>query len=73
METGDYVRLSRNQGINKIVEINEEDEEYVLDYCIADEYGDETCCLYKNQIKEEVLKHSKNIKDLLKARRPYYI
>ena len=63
IKVGEYVRLARNQGINKIVEI--EDKRYILDGDIADEYGDSTCVLEKYQVEDTVLKHSFNIKDLL--------
>ena len=62
---GEYVRLSRNQGINKIIEI--EDDKYILENEIADEYGNATCVLEKDMYEEEILKHSKNIIDLIEV------
>lgn len=58
-EVGEYVRLARNQGINRIIEI--EDKRYILDTDIADEFGDNTCVLEEYQLKDEVLDHNKNI------------
>lgn len=63
IKVGEYVRLARNQGVNKIIEI--EDNRYILDDSIADEYGDLTCVLEKNKLKDEVLKHSPSIIDLI--------
>lgn len=65
IKVGEYVRLARNQGINKIIEI--EDNRYILDDSIADEYGDLTCVLEKHKLKDEVLKHSENIIDLIEV------
>lgn len=67
IQVGEYIRLARNQGINKIVEI--EDDMYILDYEIADEYGNLTYYLEKNELKDEVIKHSKNIINLIEVRR----
>lgn len=66
IEVGEFVRLARNQGINKIIEI-EDGNRYILDEDIADEYGDFTCVLKKYELDEEVLKHSKNIIDLIEV------
>lgn len=63
IKVGEYVRLARNQGINKIEEI--EDDVYILEYDIADEWGDLTCEIAKYKLKDEVLKHSFNIIDLI--------
>lgn len=63
IEVGEYIRLARNQGINKIIEI--EDNKYILDTDIADEWGDLTCTLEKYQLKDEIVKHSKNLIDLI--------
>lgn len=65
IKVGEYVRLSRNQGINKIIEI--EDDKYILEEDIADEYGDLTCVLEKYQLKDEIEKHSKDIIDLIEV------
>ena len=62
---GEYVRLARNQGINRIIEI--EDKRYILDTDIADEFGDNTCVLEEYQLKDEVLDHNKNIIDLVEV------
>lgn len=69
IEVGEYVRLTRNQGINRIieVEIDEDEKRYILDDNIADEYGEETCYLFENEIKDEVVKHSKQLIDLIEV------
>lgn len=59
------MRLARNQGINRIIEI--EDKRYILDTDIADEFGDNTCVLEEYQLKDEVLDHNKNIIDLVEV------
>ena len=63
LEAGEYVRLTRNQGINKI--IDKEDDRYILENEIADVYGDVTCFLYECELKDEIVKHSKNLIDLI--------
>lgn len=63
VEIEEYIRLARNQGINKIIEID--DFRYILDKDIGDEYGDPTCVLEEYQLKDEILKHSKNLIDLV--------
>ena len=65
IEVGEYVRWARNQGINRIIEI--EDKRYILDTDIADEFGDNTCVLEEYQLKDEVLDHNKNIIDLVEV------
>lgn len=65
IKTGEYIRLARNQGINKIIDI--EENRYILDEDIADEYGDLTCVLERHQLKDEIVKHSKNIIDLIEV------
>lgn len=67
IKVNEYVRLERNQGINKIIEI--EDKRYILDEDIADEYGDATCVLEEYQLKDEVKKHSPNLIDIIEERR----
>lgn len=63
IEVGEYVRLARNQGINKI--IDKENDRYVLESEIADSYGDITCFLYECELKDEIVKHSKQLIDLI--------
>ena len=65
IQVGEYVRLNRNQGINRIEDI--ENDYYVLEDYYADEDGDETFCLYKYKVNEEILKHSFNIIDLIEV------
>ena len=62
IEVGEYVRLDRNQGINKIVDITW-DGLYELDEIIGDEYGDETYIIGD----EDIVKHSKNIIDIIEV------
>ena len=62
MRVGDYVRLGRCQGINRIEEYDEDIKRYKLEEIIADDYGDETFILDEN----DVIKSSPNIIDLLK-------
>lgn len=62
IKVGEYVRLARSQGIRKIEEI--EDDIYILDDWIADDYGDGTTYLRKSE-KDMIIKHSPNIIDVL--------
>ena len=63
IEVGDYVRLARNQGINKI--IDKEDDRYILESEIADSYGNITWFLYECELEEEIVNHSKQPIDLI--------
>lgn len=63
IEVNEYVRLARNQGINKI--IDKEDDRYILESEIADSYGDITWFLYECELEEEIVKHSKHLIDLI--------
>ena len=66
IEVGEYVRLARNQGINKI--IDEDDDGFlVLDVTIADEFGDECFEISLQDVDKEILKHSFNIIDLIEV------
>ena len=64
MRVGDYVRLDRCQGINRIEEYDEDIKRYKLEEIIADDYGDETFILDEN----DVIKSSPNIIDLIKKK-----
>lgn len=64
IKVGKYVRLARCQGINKIIDIDE-DGFLILDDNIADEYGDECCQISPQDADKEILKHSFNIKELI--------
>ena len=64
IEVGEYVRLARCQGINKIIDIDENGF-VILDDNIADEYGDECCHISPQDADKEILKHSFNIIDLI--------
>ena len=63
IEVGEYVRLARNQGINKI--IDKEDDRYILESEIADSYGNITWFLYECELEEEIVNHSKQPIDLI--------
>lgn len=63
IEVNEYVRLARNQGINKI--IDKEDDRYILESEIADSYGEITWFLYECELEEEIVKHSKQLIDLV--------
>ena len=65
IEVNEYVRLARNQGINKI--IDKENDRYVLESEIADSYGDITFFLYECELKDEIVKHSKQLIDLIEV------
>lgn len=65
IEVNEYVRLARNQGINKI--IDKEDDRYILESEIADSYGDITWFLYECELEEEIAKHSKQLIDLIEC------
>ena len=66
IKVGEYVRLARNQGINKI--IDEDDDGFlILDEIIADEYGDECFEISLQDVDKEIIKHSFNIIDLIEV------
>ena len=68
IKVGEYVRLARNQGINKI--IDEDDDGFlILDEIIADEYGDECFEISLQDVDKEITKHSFNLIVLLEVRR----
>lgn len=66
IEVNEYVRLARNQGINKI--IDKEDDRYILESEIADSYGDITWFLYECELKEDIVNHSKQLIDLIEVK-----
>lgn len=66
IKVGDYVRLARNQGINRIEEIDV-DGDYILDKFIADKWGDEVCCISRDNLDDEIIKHSSDIIDLIEV------
>lgn len=63
IKVGEYVRLARNQGINKIIDIY--DKKYELETDIANEWGEFTCILEEYQLKDEIINHSKKLIDLI--------
>lgn len=65
IEVGEYVRLARNQGINKIIDIY--DKKYELETDIANEWGEFTCILEEYQLKDEIINHSKHLIDLIEV------
>lgn len=66
IEVGEYVRLARNQGINKIIDIY--DKKYELETDIANEWGEFTCILEEYQLKDEIINHSKQLIDLIEVK-----
>ena len=62
IKVNEYVRLARNQGINKIIDIY--DKKYELETDIANEWGEFTCIL-EYQLKDEIINHSKHLIDLI--------
>ena len=63
IEVGEYVRLARNQGINKT--IDKENDRYILESEIEDSYGDIIWFLYEFELKDYIVKHSKQLIDLI--------
>lgn len=66
IEVREYVRLARNQGINKIIDIY--DKKYELETDIANEWGEFTCILEEYQLKDEIINHSKHLIDLIEVK-----
>ena len=60
------MRLAINQGINKIID-KDDDDFLILDEIIADEYGDECFEISLQDVDKEILKHSFNIIDLIEV------
>ena len=65
IEVNEYVRLARNQGINKIIDIY--DKKYELETDIANEWGEFTCILEEYQLKDEIINHSKHLINLIEV------
>ncbi len=65
IKVNEYVRLARNQGINKIIDIY--DKKYELETDIANEWGEFTCILEEYQLKDEIINHSKQLIDLIEV------
>lgn len=65
IELNEYVRLARNQGINKI--IDKEDDRYILESEIANSHGDITWSLYECELEEEIVNHSKIISEIVEV------
>ena len=63
IEVGEYIRLARNQGINKI--IDKKNDRYILESEIEDSYGDIIWFLYEFELKDYIVKHSKQLIDLI--------
>lgn len=66
IKVGEFVRLARNQGINKII-YEDDDGFLILDEMIADEYGDECFEISLQDVDSEITKHSFNITDLIEV------
>lgn len=66
IKVGEYIRTKLGIAkIEKIVKYDDDSKDYYVNRCIDDE--DKTNILHRHQI----LKHSKNIIDLIKVRRLY--
>lgn len=63
IEVNEYVRLARNQGINKIIDIH--DKKYELETDITNKQREFTCILEEYQLKDEIINHSKHLIDLI--------
>ena len=66
IKVGEYVRLARNQGINRIEKICV-DGDCILDKFIWNKWGDEVCCIFREELGEEIIKHSPNIIDIIEV------
>ena len=66
IEVGEYVRLARNHGINKI--IDKENDRYFFENEIEDSECNIAWFLYEFELKEEIVKHSKQLIDLIEVR-----
>jgi hypothetical protein len=64
LEIGEYVRLDRQQGINKIINIDE-DGYCEVDDILYDEWGDWRTCLPIHELEKDVLKHSLKLVKIL--------
>ena len=62
MKPGDYVRLDRCQGINRIEEYDDYNNKFVLEDIISDDYAEETCQLDE----KDVLDYDSNVLSLIK-------
>lgn len=65
IKVNEYVKLARKQGINKIIEIDE-DGVLELEEPIADEWGEPTGFIYPKDIEDEILEHSFELLDLIR-------
>lgn len=65
IEVEEYVRLARNQGINKI--IDKKGDMYVLRENIVNKYGYVENFLYEWELKKEIVKHRKQLIDLVEV------
>lgn len=66
IEVGEYVRLARNQGINKIIDIH--DKKYELETDITNKWREFTCILEEYQLKDEIINHSKQLIELIEVK-----
>mgnify|MGYP004559524491 CR=1 FL=1 len=66
IEVEEYVRLARNQGINKI--IDKKGDMYVLRENIVNKYGYVENFLYEQELKKEIVKHRKQLIDLIEVK-----
>lgn len=66
IKVGEYVRLARGQGINKIIDIKEYGD-LILDNDITDKDGDQCCLISSQDADKEILNHSFNILELIEV------
>ena len=66
IKVGEYVRTKRGY-IAKFKQYLENTGTYMFDNVIQDIDGDKYKCISENELKKVMLKHSKNIKDLVQA------
>lgn len=66
LKEGNYIRLNRSQGINRIVEIDDETGGYMLDEDYFDCWGEPSSYIYNYELEDNVENFSPNIKDILK-------
>lgn len=69
IKVGEYVRTKEGY-IAKCIEIDEDKDYFTFDDCVESQYGDTFYSLYDRELKN-IVKHSKNIIDLIEVRRLY--
>lgn len=67
LKENDYVRLNRDQGINKVDEISDDGTVFYLLEDFWDKDGNCRDYLYDHELEDEVLKHGTNIWDVIEV------